>query len=121
MSPFGEAYAEVKVIDPSGQQHRALATEQHFGDLEKLEALAGQEVGLRPTLHGLQVLPPGETSAMAGDRSQASGGDDDPDVAEGLMPQGGGSSRASLEEVVSTVARISRDLNLPTACWIHLP
>ena len=53
VSLFGEAYAELKVIDPSGQQHRALATEQHFGDLGKLEGLEGQEVGLRPILHGL--------------------------------------------------------------------
>jgi hypothetical protein len=120
VSPFGMPYAEVKVIDPSGQQHHALATEQHFGDLAQLEKWAGQEIGLKSTRHGLEVLAPGQEPAS----DQPSGGssrDVDSDAPEMPAFQQSLARSASLEEVVSTVARISRELKLPTACWIHLP
>ena len=121
VSPCGVPYAAVKVIDPAGQLHHALASEQHFGDLRGLEALEGQEVNLRDTGHGLQVLPPPQDASTGVDEPPIPAGNPHADSGQSPNPQRQAVSSASLEEVVSTVARMSRDLNLPTACWIHLP
>lgn len=111
VSPDGVPYAVVKLIDPAGRHHRALACERWFGDLQQLEVLEGREVSLLSTRNGLQVLPPDQqviTPDLSLDQLGVSNGER-------------ATQSAVLSEVVSAVAQVAKGLELPTAVWIHIP
>jgi hypothetical protein len=133
-SPYGDPYAVTLMIDAAGNMHKALACSKRFGDLRKLSELEGREVNLLRTPSGLQFRPWAEQISEASDDcieprcSSPSKEDDeaDPLLAADDRPVGitapnTGPAACVLTELATTVAKLSKDLKLPTAMWIHLP
>jgi hypothetical protein len=134
-SPYGDPYAVALMIDPAGNTHTALACSKLFGDLDKLSELEGQEVNLLHTRSGLKLRPWAEQSIEASDGcdetccsspSMEFDGLPDPLFAEEDPPASStasstGSAASALTDLATTVAKLARDLKLPTAMWIHLP
>jgi hypothetical protein len=134
-SPYGDPYAVALMIDPAGNTHTALACSKLFGDLDKLSELEGQEVNLLHTRSGLKLKPWAEQSIEASDGCEETccsspprelDGLSDPLFAEEDPPASStasstGSAASALTDLATTVAKLARDLKLPTAMWIHFP
>lgn len=134
-SPYGDPYAVALMIDPAGNTHTALACSKLFGDLDKLSELEGREVNLLHTRTGLKLKPWAEQSIEASDScdetccsspSVEPGELPDPLFAEEDPPASStaastGSAASAFTDLATTVAKLARDLKLPTAMWIHLP
>lgn len=134
-SPYGDPYAVALMIDPAGNTHTALACSKLFGDLDKLSELEGQEVNLLHTRSGLKLRPWAEQSIEASDGcdetccsspSMEPGELPDPLFAEedplaSSTAASTGSAASALTDLATTVAKLARDLKLPTAMWIHFP
>jgi hypothetical protein len=134
-SPYGDPYAVALMIDPAGNTHTALACSKLFGDLDKLSELEGQEVNLLHTRSGLKLRPWAEQSIEASDGCEETccsspprelDGLSDPLFAEEDPPASStasstGSAASALTDLATTVAKLARDLKLPTAMWIHFP
>jgi hypothetical protein len=134
-SPYGDPYAVALMIDSAGNTHKALACSKLFGDLDKLSELEGQEVNLLHTRSGLKLRPWAEQSIEASDGCDETccsspprelDGLSDPLFAEEDPPASStasstGSAASALTDLATTVAKLARDLKLPTAMWIHLP
>jgi hypothetical protein len=134
-SPYGDPYAVALMIDPAGNTHTALACSKLFGDLDKLSELEGQEVNLLHTRSGLKLRPWAEQSIEASDGCDETCCSSPPRVLDGLSdplfetddpPANStvpttGSAHSSLTDLATTVAKLARDLKLPTAMWIHFP
>ena len=134
-SPYGDPYAVALMIDPAGNTHTALACSKLFGDLDKLSELEGQEVNLLHTRSGLKLKPLAEQSIEASDGCEETccsspprelDGLSDPLFAEEDPPASStassiGSAASAFTDLATTVAKLARDLKLPTAMWIHLP
>jgi hypothetical protein len=135
ISPYGDPYAVLHMIDAAGITRRALACSKLFGDLDKLSELEGQEVNLLHTRSGLKLRPWAEQSIEASngcDETCCSSppreldGLSDPLFAEEDPPASStasstGSAASALTDLATTVAKLARDLKLPTAMWIHFP
>ena len=135
ISPYGDPYAVLQMIDAAGFTRRALACSKLFGDLSKLEELMGREVNLLQTRTGLKLRPLAEQAIEADDACDATccpspstefDGLPDPLIAANDPPASSntsstGSSASALTELATTVANLARDLKLPTAMWIHFP
>lgn len=134
-SPYGDPYAVALMIDSAGNTHKALACSKLFGDLDKLSELEGQEVNLLHTRSGLKLRPWAEQSIEASDGCEETccsspprelDGLSDPLFAEEDPPASStasstGSAASALTDLATTVAKLARDLKLPTAMWIHFP
>jgi hypothetical protein len=134
-SPYGDPYAVALMIDPAGNTHTALACSKLFGDLDKLSELEGREVNLLHTRSGLKLRPWAEQSIETSDGCEETccsspprelDGLSDPLFAEEDPPASStasstGSAASALTDLATTVAKLARDLKLPTAMWIHLP
>ena len=134
-SPYGDPYAVALMIDSAGNTHKALACSKLFGDLDKLSELEGQEVNLLHTRSGLKLKPWAEQSIEASDGCEETccsspprelDGLSDPLFAEEDPPASStasstGSAASALTDLATTVAKLARDLKLPTAMWIHFP
>jgi hypothetical protein len=135
ISPYGDPFAVLQMIDAAGINRRALACSKIFGDLDKLSELEGQEVNLLQTPNGLKLRPWAEQSIEASDScdetccsspSMEAGELPDPLFAEEDPPASStaastGSAASAFTDLATTVAKLARDLKLPTAMWIHLP
>jgi hypothetical protein len=134
-SPYGDPYAVALMIDPAGNTHTALACSKLFGDLDKLSELEGREVNLLQTRTGLKLRPWAEQAIEASDGCEETccsspprelDGLSDPLFAEEDPPASStasstGSAASALTDLATTVAKLARDLKLPTAMWIHFP
>lgn len=138
VSPYGVPYAVTVVIDPAGKTHTALACSKRFGDLDQLSGLEGHEVNLLVTSNGLQLMPLAE-QPVSGQPQTADGPADHHreghslgmDFHSPFFPPDGISAEPSaaqessttckLKDLAMTVAKLARDLKLPTAMWIHFP
>ena len=134
-SPYGDPYAVTLMIDAAGNTHTALACSKHFGDLEKLRELEGREVNVLSIRGVLQLKPWAEQSLLEENEDGTSGQPDssfsfdglpDPRISAGMSTASTssaaeGSCGAAIQELATTVAHLARDLQLPTAMWIHLP
>ena len=134
-SPYGDPYAVALMIDPAGNTHTALACSKLFGDLDKLSELEGQEVNLLHTRSGLKLRPWAEQSIEASDGCEETccsspprelDGLSDPLFAEEDPPASStaastSSAASAFTDLATTVAKLARDLKIPTAMWIHLP
>ena len=134
-SPYGDPYAVALMIDPAGNTHTALACSKLFGDLDKLSELEGHEVNLLQTRSGLKLRPWAEQTIETSDScdetccsssSMEFDGLPDPLFAEEDPPASStasstGSAASALTDLATTVAKLARDLKLPTAMWIHFP
>ena len=134
-SPYGVPYAVTLMIDPAGNTHTALACSKLFGDLDKLSELEGHEVNLLQTRSGLKLRPWAEQTIETSDScdetccsssSMEFDGLPDPLFAEEDPPASStasstGSAASALTDLATTVAKLARDLKLPTAMWIHFP
>ena len=134
-SPYGDPYAVTLMIDAAGNMHTALACSKRFGDLRKLSELEGREVNLLRTPNGLQLRPWAEQISEASDDcieprcpSPSKEGDEvaDPLLAADDRPAGStaastSSAASAFTDLATTVAKLSKDLKLATAMWIHLP
>ena len=135
ISPYGDPYAVLHMIDAAGITRRALACSKLFGDLDKLSELEGQEVNLLHTRSGLKLRPWAEQSIEASNGCDETCCSSPPRELDGLSDPlleaddppasspapSTGSAPAALTELATTVANLARDLKLPTAMWIHLP
>ena len=135
ISPYGDPYAVALMIDPAGNTHTALACSKFFGDLDRLTELEGHEVNLLQTRNGLKLRPWAEQSIEASDScdetccaspSMELGELPDPLFAEEDPPASSraastSSAASAFTDLATTVAKLSKDLKLPTAMWIHLP
>lgn len=134
-SPYGDPYAVTLMIDAAGNMHTALACSKRFGDLRKLSELEGREVNLLQTPNGLQLRPWAEQASediddcietCCSSPSKEGDGPPDPLLAADDRPAGSTAPNAvqaasALTDLATTVAKLARDLNLPTAMWIHFP
>ena len=134
-SPYGDPYAVALMIDSAGNTHKALACSKLFGDLDKLSELEGREVNLLQTRTGLKLRPWAEQAIEASDGCEETccsspprelDGLSDPLFAEEDPPASStasstGSAASALTDLATTVAKLARDLKLPTAMWIHFP
>jgi hypothetical protein len=134
-SPYGDPYAVALMIDSAGNTHKALACSKLFGDLDKLSELEGREVNLLHTRSGLKLRPWAEQSIETSDGCEETccsspprelDGLSDPLFAEEDPPASStasstGSAASALTDLANTVAKLARDLKLPTAMWIHFP
>ena len=57
ISPYGDPFAVLQMIDAAGINRRALACSKIFGDLDRLTELEGHEVNLLQTPNGLKLRP----------------------------------------------------------------
>jgi hypothetical protein len=135
ISPYGDPFAVLQMIDAAGINRRALACSKIFGDLDRLTELEGHEVNLLQTPNGLKLRPWAEQSIEASDScdetccsspSMEAGELPDPLFAEEDPPASStaastGSAASAFTDLATTVAKLARDLKLPTAMWIHFP
>jgi hypothetical protein len=135
ISPYGDPFAVLQMIDAAGINRRALACSKIFGDLDRLTELEGHEVNLLQTPNGLKLRPWAEQSIEASDScdetccsspSVEPGELPDPLFAEEDPPASStaastGSAASAFTDLATTVAKLARDLKLPTAMWIHFP
>ena len=135
ISPYGDPFAVLQMIDAAGINRRALACSKIFGDLDRLTELEGHEVNLLQTPTGLKLRPWAEQSIEASDSCDETccssppmelDGLSDPLFVEEDPPASStapstGSAPAALTDLAITVANLARDLKLPTAMWIHFP
>jgi hypothetical protein len=137
-SPYGVPFAVVSIIDAANNLHRALACSRRFGDLSRLSEFEGLRVNLVATPNGLQLksiadqIPPEQQLEEDG-RLEAmhEHGDAPVDAANQIHVLGTSLDAVDptaetiplnkLQEVAATVAKLARDLRLPTCMWIHLP
>jgi len=134
ISPYGDPYAVLQMIDAAGINRRALACSKIFGDLDRLTELEGHEVNLLQTRNGLKLRPWAEQSIEASDScdetccaspSMELGELPDPLFAEEDPPASNraastSSAASAFTDLATTVAKLSKDLKLATAMWIHL-
>jgi len=140
-SPYGIPFAVVTIIDAANDIHPALACSRRFGDLSRLSEFEGFRVNLVATRNGLQLKPiadqiPPEQQLGEDGILDVIGAMQEYDVAwvdeDSQIHMVGTSANAAnpateslpfskLQEVATTVAKLARDLKLPTAMWIHFP
>ncbi len=138
-SPYGVPFAVVSIIDAANNLHRALVCSRRFGDLSRLSEFEGLRVNLVATPHGLQLksiaeqIPPEQQLEEDGhlEAMDEHGGDAPVDAANQIHVLGTSLDAVDptaetiplnkLQEVAATVAKLARDLRLPTCMWIHLP
>ena len=137
-SPYGVPFAVVSIIDAANNLHRALACSRRFGDLSCLSEFEGLRVNLVATPNGLQLksiacqIPPLQQLEEDGQQEVLYEYGDAPVDAASQIHVFGTSFGAvdptvetiplnRLQEVAATVAKLARDLRLPTCMWIHLP
>ena len=137
-SPSGVPFAVVSIIDEANNLHRALACSLRFGDLQHLSEFEGLRVNLVATPNGLQLKPiadqiPPEQQLQEDAHLEAMDkqGVTPLDAANSIHVMGASFDAADpaaetirlnrLQEVAATVAKLARDLRLPTCMWIHLP
>ena len=137
-SPYGVPFAVVSIIDAANNLHRALACSRRFGDLSRLSEFEGLRVNLVATPNGLQLKPiadqiPPEQQLQEDAQLEAvdEHGVAPLDAANSIHVIGASLDAADpaaetiplnrLQEVAATVAKLARDLRLPTCMWIHLP
>jgi hypothetical protein len=138
VSATGDPYADVTLIHPQGKTLSAQAFSSCFGDLNQLHAFEGGEVNVQATPTGLQLRPIAEQVIPDPDDSVDSGRDQglledrsvlDPDSVFfssetdlfGPPSSMGTCTKPTIQEVAATVARLARELELPTVMWVHLP
>ena len=117
---------------------RALACSRRFGDLSCLSEFEGLRVNLVATPNGRQLkpiacqIPPQQQLEEDGQQEVLYDHGDAPVDAASQIHDLGTSFDAvdptaetiplnRLQEVAATVAKLARDLRLPTCMWIHLP
>ncbi|MEY3929822.1 MAG: hypothetical protein RLZZ516_1532 [Cyanobacteriota bacterium] len=137
-SPYGVPYAVVTILDAANETHRALACSRRFGDLSLLVQFEGLSVNLLDTGNGLQLkpftdqIPPElqlkEDAGLDPDQGAACVGPNEMDDLNHVtgttfdaVDSAAETPVSKLQEVAATVARLARDLRLPTCMWIHIP
>jgi hypothetical protein len=137
-SPYGVPFAVVSIIDAANNLHRALACSRRFGDLSSLTEFEGLRVNLVATPNGLQLkpiacqIPPQQQLEEDGQQEVLYEHVAAPvDAAsqihvfatsfDAVDPTAETIPLNRLQEVAATVAKLARDLRLPTCMWIHLP
>jgi hypothetical protein len=137
-SSYGVPFAVVSIIDAANNIHRALASSRRFGDLSRLSEFVGWRVNLVATPNGLQLKPIADQISpeqQLEEDGHLEGMDEHVgppvDAAshihvgaasyEAVDPAAEAISVDKLQEVAATVAKLARDLRLPTCMWIHLP
>jgi hypothetical protein len=137
-SPYGVPFAVVSIIDAANNLHRALACSRRFGDLSCLSEFEGLRVNLVATPNGLQLKP--IACQIPPQQQLEEDGRQDVLYEHGAAPVDAASQihvlgtsfdtvdptaetipLNRLQEVAATVAKLARDLRLPTCMWIHLP
>jgi hypothetical protein len=138
VSAGGEPYADVALILPQGGCIRAQAYSSCFGDLNLLSDLVGTEVNLQRSPTGLQLKPIAEQArsdlevCFDQGRDQALAADGlGRDFDSAFFPSEADPADTTvspdcctipiMQELAATVARLARDLSLPTVMWVHLP